>query len=95
MEHDLDKWQGIPLEHGVLKSIQDGNVWKTIPGPILDGPVFFENTPDRPNPEELRIGVTLGFDDFAFVHSTFAGKHSTGAWMLALDTNPRIYFYVN
>ncbi len=62
MEHDLDKWRGIPLEHGVLKSIQDGNVWKTIPGPILDGPVFFDNTPDRPNPEELRIGVTLGFD---------------------------------
>ncbi|THG98310.1 hypothetical protein EW026_g3857 [Hermanssonia centrifuga] len=82
MEHNLDKWRGIPSEHGVLKSIQDGNVWKTIPGPILDSPVVFDNTPDHPNPEELRIGVTLGFDGFAFARSTFAGKHSTGALSL-------------
>ncbi|KAH9917859.1 hypothetical protein B0H21DRAFT_827671 [Amylocystis lapponica] len=40
----------------------DGNLWKTLPGP--DGKLFFDNRPDREDPSELRIGVTLGFDGY-------------------------------
>ncbi|KAH9918997.1 hypothetical protein B0H21DRAFT_658912, partial [Amylocystis lapponica] len=63
LETSLDAWRHKdPTPPGQLRSIQDGNLWKTLPGP--DGQLFFDNRPDREDPSELRIGVTLGFDGY-------------------------------
>ncbi|KAH9928238.1 hypothetical protein B0H21DRAFT_712161 [Amylocystis lapponica] len=63
LEKSLDSWRDRePTPDAELRSIQDGHLWKTLPGP--DGVPFFDNRPDRANPDELRIGVTLGFDGY-------------------------------
>lgn len=60
MEAQLDTWRTRQSTNGTLKSIQDGHIWKTIKG--YDDDPFFANTVNRKTPDELRIGVTLGFD---------------------------------
>ncbi|EMD34886.1 hypothetical protein CERSUDRAFT_75776 [Gelatoporia subvermispora B] len=90
MESDLDRWRTHATTPGILERIQDGNVWRTLPGP--DGDPFFDNTPNRPHQDELRIGVIIGFDGFGFKRSAYAGKHSTGVLSMSianLDTNLR------
>ncbi|KAH9947413.1 hypothetical protein B0H21DRAFT_661023, partial [Amylocystis lapponica] len=63
LERSLDAWrEWEPTPDGELRSVQDGKLWKTLPGP--DGVPFFDNQPGRANPDELRIGVTLGFDGY-------------------------------
>jgi hypothetical protein len=40
--------------------ISDGKIWNEIKG--HDGRLFFENGDDRPDPDELRLGLTMNFD---------------------------------
>jgi hypothetical protein len=47
--------------------IMDGKIWKTIAG--CDGKPFFDNRPDQEHSDELRIGVTLGFDGYNLGYS--------------------------
>ncbi|THH29183.1 hypothetical protein EUX98_g5001, partial [Antrodiella citrinella] len=82
MEAELDKWRIRSPQTDNLTCIQDGRIWKTLPGP--DDRPFFENSSERPDPSELRIGVTMGFDGFGFTRSTFAAKHSSGALSLCI-----------
>jgi hypothetical protein len=44
----------------VKETIMDGAVWQMIAA--HNGKPFFDNTADRDNQDELRIGITLGFD---------------------------------
>ncbi|TDL16353.1 hypothetical protein BD410DRAFT_640761 [Rickenella mellea] len=76
MEEALDAWRTREQQSGILRDIMDGEVWKTIKG--ADGRLFFDNNADRPDADELRIGITLGFDGFGYHRSRNAGSHSTG-----------------
>lgn len=60
IEETLDEWRTYETEAGKLKTVMDGNVWKTLAG--HDKKPFFDNSPERSDPDELRIGITLGFD---------------------------------
>ena len=40
--------------------MMDGEVWKSIKG--HDGKLFFDNSPDHKNSDELWIGIAQGFD---------------------------------
>ncbi len=62
MEEDLDAWRARQSQPGKMTCIQDGAIWRTLKG--HDGDAFFANGLDRKEPDELRIGVTLGFDGF-------------------------------
>ncbi|EKM61709.1 uncharacterized protein PHACADRAFT_82310 [Phanerochaete carnosa HHB-10118-sp] len=79
MEAELDKWHDTPTEPGRLRRVQDGEIWKTIKG--VDRTLFFDNA----HTVELRIGVTMGFDGFAFACSAYARKHSTGNLSLCVQ----------
>lgn len=68
MEDEIDAWRTRPHTRGKLDSIQDGRIWSTIPG--HDGRPFFENGEDRPDPDELRIGITMNYDGYVS-HSSF------------------------
>ena len=48
------------MDLGKLQSMADGKIWKETLG--IDGRLFFENGPERPDPHELRIGVTVNYD---------------------------------
>ncbi|KAG2133009.1 hypothetical protein DEU56DRAFT_914034 [Suillus clintonianus] len=76
IEEELDAWHHHVPEPGKRASIQDGEIWKTIKG--NDGELFFDNSPERPDKDELRIGITLGFDGFGYQRSRNAGTHSSG-----------------
>lgn len=67
MEYSLDKWRHLPPDPLRLRNVQDGEIWRTIEGP--DKKPFFDNSPDRSNADELRLGVTLGFDGYVFILS--------------------------
>jgi hypothetical protein len=45
---------------GKMQDIQDGEICQTLKGP--DGRKFFETGSDRPDPDELRIGLCFGED---------------------------------
>jgi hypothetical protein len=45
---------------GKMQDIQDGEICQSLKGP--DGRKFFETGPDRPDPDELRIGLCFGED---------------------------------
>lgn len=60
MEKTLDEWRSRKHRDGTMYDIMDGEVWKTIPG--HDSKPFFDNSPDRECQDELRIGITMGFD---------------------------------
>ena len=61
MEAELDKWRTrTPYDGKTSRCIQDGEIWRTIQG--TDGTPFFDNSLDRTQASELRIGVSLGFD---------------------------------
>ena len=62
MEDALDEWRERTRDPDVLEDIMDGRVWITLPSPSLNGRPFFDNDHDREDADELRIGVTLGFD---------------------------------
>ncbi|GJF00598.1 hypothetical protein PsYK624_168910 [Phanerochaete sordida] len=84
MENELDKWRDEPPFDGKnLRRVQDGEIWRTVPGP--DKLPFFANSQATRRPPELRIGVTLGFDGFGFAKSAFAESHSTGALSLCVQ----------
>ncbi|KAH9946844.1 hypothetical protein B0H21DRAFT_708938, partial [Amylocystis lapponica] len=62
LESSLDAWRTRePTPDGELRSVQDGKLWNAS-RTCGDGVPFFDNRPDRADPDELRIGVTLGFD---------------------------------
>ena len=56
----LDAWRSRVRRDGELLDIVDGEIWKNVRAP--DGTLFFDNSPDHASKDELRIGVTLGFD---------------------------------
>ena len=60
MEEAIEEWRSRARNPDILQDIMDGEVWRTIPGP--DGKPFFDNDPNRTSIEELRIGITIGFD---------------------------------
>ena len=69
IEEVLDEWRSYESQPGKLNTVMDGRVWKTLPG--HDGKSFFDNSPDRSEPDELRIGITLGFDGYVFSTSVY------------------------
>jgi hypothetical protein len=69
IEEVLDEWRSYESQPGKLNTVMDGRVWKTLPG--HDGKPFFDNSPDRSEPDELRIGITLGFDGYVFNTSIY------------------------
>ncbi|KAJ7137084.1 hypothetical protein C8R44DRAFT_869164 [Mycena epipterygia] len=69
---------------GKMQDIQDGDICRSLKGP--DGRKFFETGSDRPDPDELRIGVCFGGNGFSFTCSRNAGIHTTGAASFC-DTN--------
>ncbi|KAJ7747444.1 hypothetical protein DFH07DRAFT_747766 [Mycena maculata] len=62
---------------GKMQDIQDGQICQTLKGP--DGRKFFDTAPDRPDLEELRIGLCFGEDGFSFTRSKDSATHTTGA----------------
>ena len=60
MEEAIDAWRYRERKDGIMLDIMDGKVWRTLPGP--DGLPFFDNDLERRSKDELRIGVTMGFD---------------------------------
>ncbi|KAG1875919.1 hypothetical protein C8R48DRAFT_669170 [Suillus tomentosus] len=66
IELQLDAWRSQPTTPGKRSSIQD------------DGNLFFDNTTEHQDADELRIGITLGFDGFSYQRSSNAGSHSSG-----------------
>ncbi|KAJ7036197.1 hypothetical protein C8F04DRAFT_1036865 [Mycena alexandri] len=62
---------------GKLVDIQDGEICQTLKG--YDGRKIFDTAPDRPNPEELRMGLCFGEDGFSFTRTHDAATHTTGA----------------
>ncbi|KAI0038536.1 hypothetical protein FA95DRAFT_1505463 [Auriscalpium vulgare] len=85
-EQLCDEWRRRARTAGKKSCIQDGEVWNTLPGP--DGRPFFENTDGRPHSDELRIGITLGFDGFGYERSQQSGSHSSGALSSAIANLP-------
>jgi hypothetical protein len=55
-----NEWCHREIKPGYMTYIMDGEIWKTLKG--HDGKLFFDNSDDRDNSEELRLGITLGFD---------------------------------
>jgi hypothetical protein len=54
----VNSWKNRPpADNSELKSIQDGNVWKTLKAP--DGTSFFSGPGSE---DEIRLGVSFGFD---------------------------------
>ena len=63
MEAELDKWRKAPSFDGkTLRRIQDGEIWRTILDP--DNRPFFDNDPQRSSAQELRIVVTMGYNEY-------------------------------
>ncbi|KAJ7739131.1 hypothetical protein B0H16DRAFT_1729525 [Mycena metata] len=62
---------------GKMQDIQDGEICQSLKGP--DGRKFFDTAPDRPNPDELRIGLCFGEDGFSFTRTKDSASHTTGA----------------
>ena len=61
VEDALDAWRSRSRSaDGTLRDIMDGQVWQELKDP--DGNLFFNNDPRREDKDELRIGITLGFD---------------------------------
>ncbi|KZT04236.1 uncharacterized protein LAESUDRAFT_629493, partial [Laetiporus sulphureus 93-53] len=79
LEESIDSWRlkGEPRP-GAMRGVYDGKLWSSLPGPPGQSQPFFYNGPDRLDPTELRIAVTISFDGFVYQRSQFAGKHSTG-----------------
>ena len=69
IEEVLDEWKSYESQPGKLNTVMDGRVWKTLPG--HDGKSFFDNSPDCLEPDELWIGITLGFDGYVFSTSVY------------------------
>lgn len=73
MEDDLDSWRYVRRRDDRLVDIMDGRVWKTLKG--ADGRFFFDNSPNRADPDTLYIGVTLGYDGFGPGDRSQSGPH--------------------
>ncbi|THH06304.1 hypothetical protein EW145_g4181 [Phellinidium pouzarii] len=76
IEDALDSWRAIEHTQGEMRDIMDGRVWKTLKA--ADSSLFFDNSLDRSNPDELHIGVTLHFDGFGGERGRSAPSHSSG-----------------
>ena len=61
IEDALDSWRARESDE-VLRDIMDGKVWKELKG--HNGKPFFNNDKNREDKDELRIGITLGFDGY-------------------------------
>ncbi|KAI0038184.1 hypothetical protein FA95DRAFT_1505991 [Auriscalpium vulgare] len=81
-----DEWRRREQVPNKKMCIQDGEIWNTLPGP--DGKPFFDNSDDRTCKEELRIGITLGFDGFGYERSQQSGSHSSGVLSSAIANLP-------
>lgn len=64
VEKNIDAWRHRNAREGELLTIMDGEVWKNLRA--HDGGLFFDNSPDRANEDELRIGITLGLDGLIY-----------------------------
>ncbi|KAG1817260.1 uncharacterized protein BJ212DRAFT_1270478, partial [Suillus subaureus] len=92
IEEELDAWRCHVPEPGKRALIQDGEIWRTIKG--NDGELFFDNSPECPNKDKLRIGITLGFDGFGYQCSCNAGTHSLGVLSNCIANLPTHLQYV-
>ncbi|KAK6984603.1 hypothetical protein R3P38DRAFT_2575750 [Favolaschia claudopus] len=71
---------------GKMSDIQDGEICQSLKAP--DGRKFFDTAADRPDPDELRIGLCFGEDGFAFTRTNDAGSHTTGAASFCVTALP-------
>ncbi|KAJ7434858.1 hypothetical protein FB451DRAFT_1466078 [Mycena latifolia] len=85
-EADCESYLNRTSIPGKMRDIQDGEICQSLKGP--DGRKFFETGPDRPDPDELRIGVCFGEDGFSFTRSRNAGTHTTGAASFCVTNLP-------
>jgi hypothetical protein len=107
MVEAVEQWRMRVPKPGFKTEIMDGEIWKTLPG--HDGKLFFDNSEDRANKEELRIGLTLGFDGYVLIdyifHADFlsrfgyknsrqASSHSSGALSCLIANLPTHLKYV-
>ena|SRR5882762_5257451 len=60
VEEALDAWRTRKHHSHKLMDISDGRIWDEIRG--HDGWLFFENGSNRPDPDELRLALTMNFD---------------------------------
>ena len=60
LEDHLESWRSSDYTAGEYRNISDGRIWNSLKGE--DGRPFFDRSPDRPDRDELRIALTLGFD---------------------------------
>ena len=65
IEDALDSWRARESDE-VLRDIMDGDVWKELKG--HNKKPFFDNDEKREDKDELRIGITLGFDGYVFLY---------------------------
>jgi hypothetical protein len=104
----VEQWRTRVPKPGFKTEIMDGEVWKTLPG--HDGKPFFDNSEDRANKDEVRIGLTLGFDGyvlidlvhytnflsrFGYKNSRQAASHSSGALSCLIANLPTHLKYVH
>ncbi|KAK7041291.1 hypothetical protein R3P38DRAFT_2512250, partial [Favolaschia claudopus] len=70
----VNAWKDIEDDpNGDLRRMQDADVWKTMKAP--DGTSFFSGPGSE---EEIRLGVSFGFDWFHRGSSVFGPSHSSG-----------------
>ncbi|KAK7029222.1 hypothetical protein R3P38DRAFT_2524718, partial [Favolaschia claudopus] len=72
---------------GKLSDIHDGAICQSLKAP--DGRKFFDAADDRPDHDELRIGLCFGEDGFSFTRTNDAGSHSTGAASFCVTALPQ------
>ncbi|KAG1851633.1 hypothetical protein DFJ58DRAFT_842116 [Suillus subalutaceus] len=86
MEKEMDVWRKQENPAGKRTRIQDGDIWQTLRG--SDGEFFFDNSSERSSCDELRIGITLGFDGYSYERSTTSSSHSSGVMSSCIANLP-------
>ncbi|KAK6996364.1 hypothetical protein R3P38DRAFT_2565973 [Favolaschia claudopus] len=76
----INKWKTRQVDPDELKSIQDGNAWKTVKGP--DGRSFFFHG-DSGN--EIRLGLSMSLDWFSKKTSSYGPSHSSGVLSFSIQ----------
>ena len=86
-----DEWRHRESKPGHMTHIMDGDIWKTLKG--HDGKLFFDNAIDHDSPEELRLGITLGFDGFGYKNARSSSSYSSSVLSCCVANLPTHYRY--
>ncbi|KAL5512094.1 hypothetical protein ACEPAG_3615 [Sanghuangporus baumii] len=86
IEDVMDSWRNYEHKEGEYRDISDGKFWNSLKGP--DGKLFFDQSPEQDTANELRIGLTLGFDGFSFTQSKSGKTHSSDVLSFSIANLP-------